>query len=132
MLFNSNSSITREVGSGEQFVSGVTLPRGFIVQCPIWTLHRDETVFDNPLTFEPERQHPPALSSIAYQPFGAGPRHCMGKAMAQTLVRHALRAIVTSFRLTACEQTDAPMLNVKFYKGFTDPLNGVWLNVRKL
>lgn len=124
---------SREMMPGVSLVDGMTLPVRVGLQCPIWTLHRDEAVFDEPLAFRPERHDSSArFSTIAYQPFGTGPRHCIGKALARTIIRHAVRAIITRFRLSACERTDQPMLQVKFVDTVTDPCNGVWARVTKI
>ena len=48
-------------------------------------LHRDERYFPDPLRFDPERFTPEAKAKrpkLAYFPFGAGPRQCIGESFA--------------------------------------------------
>lgn len=52
------------------------------IEVPIWFLHHDPCVWDNPEKFDPERFSPDKKVSIpemSYLPFGAGPRHCIGQ-----------------------------------------------------
>ena len=48
-------------------------------------LHRDRRFFPDPLEFDPERWDAPrqaARPKMAYFPFGAGPRSCIGQGLA--------------------------------------------------
>ena len=63
--------------------SGRQIPRGSLVVASPFVTHRDARFFPDPLTFSPERwlspDQPPRL---AYFPFGAGPRSCIGEGFA--------------------------------------------------
>ena len=103
---------------------GQQIPRGSLVVASPFVTHRDARFFPDPLTFSPERW----LSSgqrprLAYFPFGAGPRSCIGEGFAWmegTLVlatlagkwqlRSAGRAVEPSPRITLRPRGPVPMV----------------------
>src|SRR5579864_6819313 len=61
------------------------LPARTTVLMSQYVLHRDPRYFPDPLRFEPERFAPEGKSKrpkLAYFPFGAGPRQCIGESFA--------------------------------------------------
>jgi cytochrome P450 len=61
------------------------LPARTTVLMSQYVLHRDARYFPDPLRFEPERFTPEAKSKrpkLAYFPFGAGLRQCIGESFA--------------------------------------------------
>jgi cytochrome P450 len=66
-------------------VGGTLIPAGAIVIVSQYLLHRDERFFPDPLEFDPGRWDAPrqaARPRLAYFPFGAGPRSCIGQGIA--------------------------------------------------
>ena len=61
-----------------------TLPAGCLVRIAPWVLQRDARHWPEPEAFRPERFLPgaPAVPPGAWMPFGAGPRACIGRALA--------------------------------------------------
>ena len=62
-----------------------TIPAGSLVAMSQYLVHRDARFFDEPLRFDPTRWMPPRRGSrpkLAYFPFGAGPRSCIGEGFA--------------------------------------------------
>jgi len=58
---------------------GYHLAKGTIVVTQSYTLHRDETIFQSPMEWRPERWlNPTAQMREAFMPFGAGSRICLG------------------------------------------------------
>ena len=61
------------------------LPARTTVLMSQYVLHRDPRYFPDPLRFDPERFIPQARAArpkLAYFPFGAGPRQCIGESFA--------------------------------------------------
>ena len=78
------------------------LPAGSEVVIWVWHVHRDPRFWDEPWAFRPERFSPEASEGrprLAYLPFGAGPRACIGKVFAQWEGTLALATIASKVRL---------------------------------
>jgi cytochrome P450 len=66
-------------------VGGYVLPQGSVLMMSQWLIHRDERFYSDPQRFDPERWTPEAQAGrprLAYFPFGAGPRLCVGEPFA--------------------------------------------------
>ena len=78
-------------------ICGTRVRRGDMILAPIYALHRNPAVWDDPHRFDPNRFAPGAAQvRYSYLPFGAGARACIGRGFAlaeaqitlATLVRH--------------------------------------------
>uniref|UniRef100_A0A6P4EZR4 Uncharacterized protein LOC108046854 n=1 Tax=Drosophila rhopaloa TaxID=1041015 RepID=A0A6P4EZR4_DRORH len=80
-------------------IDGGRIPVGTNVVVLLWQLLRDETLFADPLLFQPDRhlgEEASRLGPYSYIPFSAGPRNCIGqkfallemKTMVTKLIRH--------------------------------------------
>jgi cytochrome P450 len=61
------------------------IPAGSLIAMSPYLVHRDARFFSNPLTFDPDRWMDGSLSTrpkLAYFPFGAGSRSCIGEGFA--------------------------------------------------
>ncbi|GBO42863.1 Cytochrome P450 4c3, partial [Araneus ventricosus] len=88
---------------------GQTLPKG--TSCIILTyfLHRDEEVFPNPEKFDPDRFSPEKclkIPELAYVPFGAGPRNCIGQRFALMEIKTLVSAILRNFTIESLDPRD--------------------------
>lgn len=66
-------------------LNGYEIPAGERVHLSVLALHRDERWYDDPLTFRPSRwldDEQTDRPDLAYAPFGAGPRLCIGRTLA--------------------------------------------------
>jgi cytochrome P450 len=66
-------------------LGGYEIPVGTMIFMSQWLMHRDARWFPEPLAFRPERWTPEfesTLPRMAYFPFGAGPRKCIGESFA--------------------------------------------------
>ncbi|MED6171130.1 hypothetical protein PIB30_037945 [Stylosanthes scabra] len=85
-------------------VGGYTIPKGSRVFVNVWAIHRDPSIWDKPLQFDPTRFLEDGVakwdfsgSDFSYFPFGSGRRICAGIAMAERTVLHSLATLVHSF-----------------------------------
>ncbi|XP_041471008.1 cytochrome P450 3A4-like [Lytechinus variegatus] len=108
--------------------NGFKIEKGTQVFIPIYNMHRDPEYWPDPEKFDPERftkearakQHP-----FAWQPFGAGPRNCIGMRFALMESKMAVVRVLQNFRFETCAQTEIPP---KYgMSGFLTPPNGVTL-----
>lgn len=92
--------VARQAVADDQ-LAGFDIPRGSIVlNCPYIT-HRHPDFWDAPDTFRPARflqDGPPASHPLAYIPFGAGQRICLGEHFAMTEAILVLAMLGARFR----------------------------------
>jgi cytochrome P450 len=85
-------------------LGGVAIPRGSTVLISQWIMHRHPAYFEEPLSFKPERwENGLSLPRFVYFPFGAGPRVCIGAALATLECTIVLAMIAKRFKF---EMTD--------------------------
>jgi cytochrome P450 len=66
----------------------------------VWCLHRNETLWDEPLGFDPDRFAPETAKlrpRCAFLPFGAGPRICIGMGFAMLEMTTILATLIREF-----------------------------------
>jgi cytochrome P450 len=94
-----------------------------------WVLHRDARFYSDPLAFDPDRWTPDferALPRLAYLPFGAGPRMCIGREFARMELALIVAAIAQRFRIEWGVERPAPMASITLR-----PTGGLRAVVRK-
>lgn len=88
---------TRDVAVG-----GYRVPAGTMLLFGRLTVQRDASLWEKPLTFDPDRFAPDRLGDIGryqYLPFGGGPRSCVGDHFAMLEMTIALATILRSHRV---------------------------------
>jgi cytochrome P450 len=103
--------VGREAVTESQF-EDIHFNPGDRVQVAIFMMHRDPRWWDAPEAFDPTRFLPAARAGrhpFAYIPFGAGPRICVGLALAKMEGLEVLRAALPRFRLTAIGAPPSPL-----------------------
>ncbi len=81
-------------------INGVHIPKGSVVFVSIAGLHRDPKYWERPDEFYPERFSPENEKNrprMAYMPFGAGPRMCIGNHFALMEMQLLLAMLVRQF-----------------------------------
>lgn len=107
----------------------VTLPRGAQLAIFPWLMHRDPRSFPDPERFAPERWQggaERALPKLAYMPFGAGPRVCIGNAFAMVEGVVILCCLLQRFTVAP---VDAAPLRLQFSITLR-PIGGIRLRLR--
>jgi cytochrome P450 len=83
-------------------VDGYRLEAGTMAVVSFYAMHRDPKLWDDPLTFEPDRFLPErsqGRSRWQYLPFGGGPRSCIGDHFAMLEATLALATIIRAARI---------------------------------
>ncbi|XP_036961177.1 cytochrome P450 3A27-like [Acanthopagrus latus] len=111
-------------------INGLTIPKGTVAMVPIYTLHRDPSLWPEPDAFKPERfskENKGNIDPYAFLPFGAGPRNCIGMRFALLMMKLALVEILQRFTFVTCKETDIPLELGS--DGFTTPKNPIKLKL---
>lgn len=93
-------------------VGGYAIPKGCRVFVNVWSIHRDPSVWENPLEFDPDRfsggKWDYSGSDLSYFPFGSGRRMCAGLAMAERMFLYSTATLLHSFdwKLVEGEKVD--------------------------
>ncbi|KAK7330675.1 hypothetical protein VNO77_24873 [Canavalia gladiata] len=85
-------------------VGGYTIPKGSRVFMNVWAIHRDPSIWEKPLEFNPTRfldvKWDFSGNDFNYFPFGSGRRICPGITMAERMVLYLLATLAHSFDWT--------------------------------
>ncbi|XP_058130760.1 probable cytochrome P450 6a14 [Anopheles ziemanni] len=110
------------------------IPKGTMVQIPIYALHHDPDYFPEPDRFDPDRFKPEVVSQrppYVYMPFGEGPRICIGLRFGMMQAKLGLITLLRQFRFTPTEDTpDRITFEPKVF--FLTPNKGNYLHVEKI
>ncbi|GME27417.1 Cytochrome P450 [Neofusicoccum parvum] len=97
----SSGSLPRAVPKGGAELAGHYIPEGYTVSTQSWTLHRDEKFWPEPERFDPDRwlnDLSSEAAKMAFSPFGAGARACLGIHLAMMELRIAIAMFFHKFR----------------------------------
>jgi cytochrome P450 len=85
----------------DDVIDGRPVAKGTTVAVSPYALHRNPALWPNPEGFDPERflTPDPARPKLAYMPFGAGPRTCIGNAFAMMEMQLVVPMVLRRFRL---------------------------------
>lgn len=94
----------------------VAIEKGMNIYIPIYQLHYDPDIFEDPETFKPERfdnEHG-GLKAFkdkgVFLPFGDGPRICLGMRFAQLQSKAAIASIVKNFAISVNSKTEEKLI----------------------
>lgn len=96
-------------------IKGVTIPKGCIVVIPLYALSHDPEYWDDPMEFNPERmRNMDDIDPLIYQPFGCGPRNCIGMRFAIMEIKISFCKILHSFSFETTADTPKPPLELLY------------------
>jgi cytochrome P450 len=94
-------------------IGGYEVPPGSTIRMHQWVVHRDGRWYDDPLAFDPGRwtdEFERSLPSLAYFPFSAGPRRCIGDRFAMLEARLILATIYGRYHLELVPGTELDLM----------------------
>eukprot|EP00057_Strongylocentrotus_purpuratus_P031817 XP_785761.3 PREDICTED: cytochrome P450 3A56 [Strongylocentrotus purpuratus] len=109
--------------------NGITIPKDSQVMFPVFAIHRDPALWPDPEKFDPERftkENREGRHPLAWMPFGAGPRNCIGMRFALMEIKMATVRLLQKYRFETCPETPIP---VKFAKMGLKPDDDLYLRV---
>ncbi|HWB78543.1 MAG TPA: cytochrome P450 [Nannocystaceae bacterium] len=110
-------------------IDGYRIPAGSLVILPQCVTHRDPAFWDRPDEFDPERFLPERSADrhrMAYYPFSAGPRVCIGPHFAMLEATAIVAAVAQRFALAL-----DPTHEVRVDSSLTlRPLDGLWMRLQ--
>eukprot|EP00069_Balaena_mysticetus_P007368 bmy_19202T0 len=123
--------ISRRCTEDIKLPDGRIIPKGIICLVSVYGTHHNPTVWPeskvyNPYRFDPD--NPQQRSPLAYMPFSAGPRNCIGQSFAMAEMRVAVALTLLRFRLSVDRTRKVrrkPELILRAE-------NGIWLKVEPL
>ena len=113
----------------------MTIPKGTQIQIATHYLHHDPDYWPQPEVFDPmrfsaDRKH--SIHPSSWQPFGSGPRNCIGMRFALFEAKLALAKLVLNYRLEPTPKTEIGDLTTECKFITLCPKNGVFVKAVKL
>ena len=113
----------------------IVIPKGSAVLVATHFLHHDPDYWPEPEKFDPERFSPERKHQIypsSWQPFGSGPRNCIGLRFALFEAKLALAKLLQKYRLEATPKTEMGVLSTECKVITQTPKKGVYVKAVKL
>jgi len=110
-------------------IDGYAIPRGTMVAPVIYSIHRHPDFWPAPERFDPERFEPARVAKrhpLAWCPFGAGPRKCIGQEL--SLMESTLALAMMTQRFELAGSGPRPKADVK---STLRPAHGVHVRIRR-
>ncbi|KAK9147949.1 hypothetical protein Scep_006706 [Stephania cephalantha] len=99
-------------------IGGYLIPKGARVFLNVWAIHRDPSIWDNPLEFNPQRFMNNNCdyngNYFNYLPFGSGRRICAGIPMAEKMIMYGLATLLHLFNWELPSGCEVDELKEKF------------------
>jgi cytochrome P450 len=114
----------------EDTIGGYHIKPGQLIAIMVLTLHRHPDFWANPDVFDPERFSPDAEKGrhpLAWMPFGAGQRQCIGKDFAMMEGTLILSRFAQRYRVVS---TDKPAPQFAFSSTLSAK-DGIWVKIEK-
>lgn len=126
--------ITRRAANDYEY-KGVKIPKGLSIMIPISYMHYDPDVWEQPEAFDPERFSPENKAHIdptSFQPFGKGPRECIGRNFALLQIKLSLCKFLAAFSVSVDTERHKEPIKMSSSLITSFAPNGVWLKLEKM
>ncbi|XP_075557325.1 cytochrome P450 3A31-like isoform X2 [Dermacentor variabilis] len=114
----------------------ITIPAGTSIVIPNQQMSHDPAFWKKPQDFDPERFSPENKGQIdptVYQPFGQGPRNCIGMRFAQLEMKLTMAKLLAKYKLHLDERhIQVKELKLESTFNLAYPKNGIWMNVENI
>lgn len=105
-LYPAAPAVTPRLVTKDLELNGFFIPEGALLLINIFNIHRHPKYWDNPEVFDPERwvNGEDLKHRLAYMPFGAGPRKCIGNNLAMMEGQLLLAMVLQKFELKLAQE----------------------------
>ncbi|XP_049274018.1 LOW QUALITY PROTEIN: cytochrome P450 3A8-like [Rhipicephalus sanguineus] len=115
---------------------GITIPAGTSIVIPNHHLSHDPNFWEQPEVFDPERFSPENkghVDPVVYQPFGQGPRNCVGMRFAQLEMKLTMAKLLSKYKLLLDDRhIKEKDLELESTFVLAMPKDGIWLKVENV
>ncbi|CAN8008118.1 unnamed protein product [Ixodes pacificus] len=114
--------------------NGTTFKAGTCILAPVSQIHRDPQYWPEPNKFDPDRFSPENKGSYrktAFQPFGVGPRCCVGYKLALVQALYITARMVADFKMELGEAQKG-VIEMRSSGMMAAPGNGPWIKFTRL
>ncbi|CAN7982588.1 unnamed protein product [Ixodes hexagonus] len=114
--------------------NGTTYKAGLCIMAPVLQIHRDPQYWPEPNKFDPERFSPENKGSYpksAFQPFGVGPRCCVGYKLALMQILYITARIVQNFKMEL-GKAQKGSIQMRSSGMMAAPSDGPWIKFTRL
>ncbi|XP_077491778.1 cytochrome P450 3A14-like [Amblyomma americanum] len=126
--------VTRRAAKTYEY-EGVKIPKGLSVMVPVSYLHQDPEVWREPGNFDPERfssENRSRIHPVSFQPFGKGPRECLGRNFALLEMKIMLAKFLANFKVSVDEEHHKELIKLGSTFIASVVPNGVWMKLEKV
>uniref|UniRef100_G3MTL5 Cytochrome P450 n=1 Tax=Amblyomma maculatum TaxID=34609 RepID=G3MTL5_AMBMU len=116
--------------------NGMIIPAGTSILIPGYHMSHDPAFWERPDLFDPERfntQNKGQIDHMVYQPFGQGPRNCIGMRFAQLEMKLTMAKTLAKYKFVLDDRhIKEKDLSIGSTFVFAYPENGIWLGVEAI
>lgn len=128
-------AFTSRKASCDYHYKDLTITKGLSIMACTEQIHKDPNIWDRPEEFDPDRFSPEQRASrnpLAFQPYGIGPRNCVGMKLAQLEMTVIIAKLVHRYRLHLSSKHENGELKRKTQSFIASPKHGVWVRIENL